>query len=54
MWWEILIAIAVILVVGAGFVSFVRLLTGNLTRRTDRRAEDLYDAYADGPRRRRR
>lgn len=54
MWW---MYIVVVVVIGCGIYGFVRLVTFQthaMTRRTSRRAEDLYDRYADSPRRRRR
>jgi hypothetical protein len=53
-WW---MYIVVVVVIGCGIYGFVRLVTFQthaMTRRTSRRAEDLYDRYADSPRRRRR
>lgn len=37
-----------------GFLSLVGMRTDMLTRRTSRRAEDLYENYADSARRQRR
>ena len=37
-----------------GFVSLVRLFAQRLTSETTRRAEDMYDQYADSPRERHR
>jgi hypothetical protein len=54
MWWQYLIAAAVLAVAIAGFISMTRLQTGNLTRHTERRAEDLYGAHAGATRRQRR
>ena len=47
MWWEYLIAAGVLALVVYAFVSLVRFRTEMMTRKTDRRAEDLYDSYAD-------
>jgi hypothetical protein len=53
-WWEIIIFVLVVIVAIWGFASMVGVQTRNLTRRTSRRAEDLYDANADSPRQQRR
>lgn len=53
-WWgDVLFALAVIMAIW-GFISLVGFRTHILTRKTDRRAEDLYPFYADTvpPRRR--
>ena len=34
-----------------GFILMTGVRTRTLTRKTDRRAEDMYDQYADSPRR---
>ncbi len=53
MWW-IYIVVPALLILGAyGFLSIVGFETRWLSRKTDRRAEDLYEYYADPPRRRR-
>jgi hypothetical protein len=54
MWWQILIGAAVVIIVGYAIFSLVRFQTRNLTRRTDRTASDMYDSYADSPRKQRR
>jgi hypothetical protein len=47
--------VVALLIFGAyGFCSIVGFETRWLTRKTDRRAEDLYDRYADPPRHRSR
>lgn len=54
MWW-MYIVIAVVLAFGIyGFLTLVRVETRWLTRKTSRRADDLYDRYADSPVRRHR
>jgi hypothetical protein len=54
MWW-IYIVVPVLLILGVyGFLSIVGVETRWLTRKTDRRAEDLYEDYADPPRHRHR
>jgi hypothetical protein len=47
MWWQILIGAAVVIIVGYAILTLVRFQTRNLTRRTGRTADDLYDSYAD-------
>jgi len=47
MWWQILIGAAVVITVGYAILTLVRFQTRNLTHRTDRTADDLYDSYAD-------
>jgi hypothetical protein len=47
MWWEYLIAAGVLALVVYAFVGLVRFRTEMMTSKTDRRAEDLYDSYAD-------
>jgi hypothetical protein len=54
MWWQILIGAAVVIIVGYAILTLVRFQTRNLTRRTGRTADDLYDSYADPLRRQRR
>jgi hypothetical protein len=53
MWWMYLIVVLVLALGVYGFLAFVRFQTRRLTSKTDLRAEDLYDRYADPPRRRR-
>ena len=54
MWWMDIVVV-VLLVFGIyGFVTLVGFNTRWLTRKTDRRAEDLYDEFADPPRSRHR
>jgi hypothetical protein len=54
MWWQILIGAAVLIVVVYGFICLTGFETRMLTRRTDRTAEDMYDAYAEPVRKQRR
>jgi hypothetical protein len=54
MWWQYVIAAVVVIVAVCGFVSLTRFETGWLTRKTDRTAEDMYDSYADSPRKQHR
>ena len=44
MWWQYIIIVAVIAVGIYGFVVLVRYMTKQMTRKTDRRAEDMYEA----------
>jgi hypothetical protein len=53
MWWIYIVVVALIALGIYGFAKLVRFETHSLTRKTSRRAEDLYDSYADIPRRRR-
>jgi hypothetical protein len=54
MWWQILIGAAVLIIVGYAILTLVRFQTRNLTRRTGRTADNLYDSYADPLRKQRR
>jgi hypothetical protein len=49
-WWMYIVVIAVLAFGIYGFVSLVRFRTRWLTSETTRRAEDMYDQYADSPR----
>ena len=45
MWWQYII-IAALLALGIyGFVVLARYMTQQMTRKTDRRAEDMYDEF---------
>ncbi|MGH3407889.1 MAG: hypothetical protein ACRDRJ_36110 [Streptosporangiaceae bacterium] len=48
MWWEYVIIAGLLVFAGYAFVALVRFQERFMTRKTDRRAEDLYDSYADG------
>jgi hypothetical protein len=54
MWWQLLIGAAVLIIVVYAFITLVRFQTRGLTRKTTRTAADMYDDYADSPRRQRR
>jgi len=54
MWWQYVIAAVVVILAVYGFISLVRFQTNRLTRRTDRTAQNMYDSYADSPRKQRR
>jgi hypothetical protein len=49
-WWGTVLFLAVVVLAIWGFLSIVGFNTRTFTRKTDRRAEDLYEDYAD-PRR---
>ena len=53
-WWQYIIIAAVILFGIYGFLVLTRFETWNLSRRTNRRAVDLYPRYADSLRKQRR
>ena len=53
MWIEIAVAVVLIFTVYA-FMELAGFRTRYLTHRTTRRAEDLYDQYADSPRKQHR
>jgi hypothetical protein len=52
-WWEIILFIAVVIFAIYAFASIVGFRTRALTRPTDRTAENMYDNYADPPRKQR-
>ncbi|HMD94199.1 MAG TPA: hypothetical protein VKG80_16335 [Trebonia sp.] len=52
MWWIYIVVVALLILGVYGFCAIVGFETRWLTRKTDRRAEDLYDRYADSPRHR--
>jgi hypothetical protein len=54
MWWEYIVAAVVLILAGYGFLSLTGLETRNLSRKTSRTAESMYDNYADSGRRQRR
>ena len=54
MWWMNIIVVALLALGIFGFVMLVRLVTQRLTGETIRRAEDMYDEYADSPHKRHR
>ena len=54
MWW-INIVVPILMALGVcGFLAIVGVHTSWLTRKTDRRAEDMYDEFADPPGKRHR
>jgi len=44
-WWQYIIIVAVLALGIYGFVVFVRYMTQQMTRKTDRSAEDMYDEF---------
>ena len=44
-WWQYIIIVAVLALGIYGFVVFVRYMTQQMTRKTDRKAEDMYDEF---------
>lgn len=44
-WWQYIIIVAVIGLGIYGFVVLVRFMTQQMSRKTDRRAEDMYDEF---------
>jgi len=55
MWWQYIVIVAGLAFLGYAVALIAGVETRFLTRKTDRRAEDLYPAYADtGARRHRR
>ena len=53
-WWEAVLFVAVVIFAIYAFASIVGFRTRTLTRPTDRTAQDMYDNYADSPRKQRR
>ena len=45
MWWQDIIIVALFALGICSFVMLVRTMTRHLTRKTDRRAEDMYDEF---------
>ena len=45
MWWQYIIIVALIAAGIYGFTVLVRYMTQQMTRKTDRRAEDMYDEF---------
>ena len=46
MWWLDIIIVALLAAGVYGFVVLVRHMTQQMTRKTDRRAEDIYDEFS--------
>ena len=53
-WWEAVLFVAAVIFAIYAFASIVGFRTRSLTRPTDRTAENMYDDYADPPRKQRR
>jgi hypothetical protein len=53
-WWEYVILVLVMIFGIYCFAWLVGFRTRTLTRKADRTAEDLYDSYADSPRKQRK
>jgi len=51
MWWEYVVGAVVLIVVAYMFAVITGFQTRWLSRRTGRTAENMYDNYADSPRR---
>lgn len=45
-WWQYIIIVALLAAGAYGFVVLVRYMTQQMTRKTDRRAEDMYDEFS--------
>jgi hypothetical protein len=50
MWWIYIVMPVLFVLAIYGFISFTGLEKRFLTRKTDRRAEDMYDEFARGDR----
>jgi hypothetical protein len=50
MWWLDVIIVALFAAAVYGFILLVRSQTRHMNRKTTRRAEDMYDDFADPPR----
>ncbi len=46
MWWQYIIIVALMAAGIYGFVVLARFMTQQMTRKTERRAEDMYDEYS--------
>ena len=46
-WWGTVLFLAAVVLATWGFLSIVGFRTRTLTRKTDRRAEDMYASYDD-------
>ena len=54
MWWIYIVIVAVLAFGVYALLTLIGFQTRWLTRKTDRTAEDMYDEFADSPRRRHR
>ena len=46
MWWQYIVIVTLIAVGICGFVVLVRCMTQQMSRKTERRAEDMYDEFS--------
>ena len=46
MWWQYIVGVLAAAVVISCFVVLVRFMSQQMTRKTDRRAEDMYDEFS--------
>jgi hypothetical protein len=53
-WWEVTLFFAAVILAIWGFASLVGVRTPSLTRHTDRTAQDMYEQFADSPRKQRK
>jgi hypothetical protein len=45
-WWQYIVIVALLAAGIYGFVVLARYMTRQMTRKTDRRAEDMYDEFS--------
>ena len=48
MWWQYIVGVLAAAAVIACFVVIVRFMSQQMTRKTERRAEDMYDEFGAG------
>lgn len=46
MWWQYIVGVLAAVAIIACFVALVRFMSQQMTRKTDRRAEDMYDEFS--------
>ena len=46
MWWQYIVGVLAAMAFIACFVVLVRFMSQQMTRKTDRRAEDMYDEFS--------
>jgi hypothetical protein len=54
MWWIDIVVVALMALGVYGFITMIGFHTRRLISKTDRTAKDMYDQFADSPRRRHR
>ena len=54
MWWQYILIVVLMAVGIYGFVTLVRYMTQQTTRKTERRAEDMYDEFGSARNEKRR